>query len=127
MENSLKGKKILIVEDDSSSKLYLNKILTRNGAVVFNAGDGQEALDIVQENPDIEIILMDLQLPVIDGYSCAKILRESGNNMVIIGQTAYGLSGDKARMKAFGFNDYLIKPISQKQLIEKISSYFPDI
>jgi CheY-like chemotaxis protein len=127
MENSLKGKKILIVEDDYSSKLYLNKILSRNGAVVFNAGDGQEALDMVKKNPDIDVILMDLQLPVIDGYSCVKILRESGNNMVIIGQTAYGLSGDKARMKAYGFNDYLIKPISQKQLIEKISHFFSEI
>jgi CheY-like chemotaxis protein len=120
-ENIIKGKKILIVEDDFSSKLYLNKILERSGAILLNAGDGKEALDVVMKNSDIDIILMDIQLPVLDGYSCTKTLRESGNSMVIIAQTAYGLSIDKERIMSLGFNDYLIKPISQKQLIDKIS------
>ena len=119
----LKGKKILIVEDDFSSKLYLNKILEKSGAALFSAGDGREALDQVLKNPDIDLILMDIQLPVLDGYACTRILRESGNKMVIIAQTAYGLSGDKERMFSMGFDDFLIKPISQKQLIDKISSY----
>lgn len=119
--NILKGKKILIVEDDFSSKLYLNKILEKCGAVLFNADNGNEALNLIMENSDIEIILMDIQLPVLDGYACTKILRESGNNMVIIAQTAYGLNADKERMMSVGFNDYLIKPISQNQLIDKIS------
>jgi CheY-like chemotaxis protein len=122
--NIFNGKKILIVEDDFSSKLYLNKILEKSGAVLLNAGDGQEALEMVSNNSDIDIILMDIQLPFMDGYSCTKLLRESGNNMIIIAQTAYGLSGDKERMLSMGFNDYLIKPISQKQLIDKISGYF---
>jgi CheY-like chemotaxis protein len=120
-ENILKGKKILIVEDDFSSKLYLNKILEKSGAILFNAVNGKEALDLVMKNSDIDIILMDIQMPVLDGYECTKILRESGNNVVIIAQTAYGLSTDKEKMKLVGFNDYLIKPISQKQLIDKIS------
>jgi CheY-like chemotaxis protein len=119
----LKGKKILIVEDDFSSRLYLNKILEKSGFILFNAIDGKEALDLVSKNPDIDIILMDIQLPILDGYSCTKILRESGNKMVIIAQTAYGFSGDKERMISMGFDDYLIKPISQKQLMDKISTY----
>ena len=122
--NIFNGKKILIVEDDFSSKLYLNKVLEKSGAVLLNAGDGQEALELVLNNSDIDIILMDIQLPLMDGYSCTKLLRESGNTMIIIAQTAYGLSGDKERMLSMGFNDYLIKPISQKQLIDKISGYF---
>ena len=70
MENEfLKGKKILIVEDDLSSRLYLNKILEKTGAVLLNAGDGQEAVNIALNNPDIDIILMDIQLPVMDGYT----------------------------------------------------------
>jgi CheY-like chemotaxis protein len=121
--DTLKGKKILIVEDDFSSKLYLNKILEKSGAVIFNAADGKEALDTVQKNADIDLILMDIQLPLLDGYACTKILRESGNKMVIIAQTAYALTGDQESMISMGFNDYLIKPISQKQLIDKISSY----
>jgi CheY-like chemotaxis protein len=121
--DTLKGKKILIVEDDFSSKLYLNKILEKSGAVIFNAADGKEALDTVQKNADIDLILMDIQLPLLDGYACTKILRESGNKMVIIAQTAYALTGDQESLISMGFNDYLIKPISQKQLIDKISSY----
>ena len=122
-ENIFKGKKILIVEDDFSSRLYMNKILEKSGAILFNAGDGKEALDLVKENSDIEIILMDIQLPVLDGYACTKLLRESGNKMVIIAQTAYGYSPDKEKMMSVGFNDYLIKPITQNQLIDKISFY----
>ena len=69
MENIyLKGKKILIVEDDLSSRLYLNKILEKTGAVLLNAGDGREAIEVATTNSDIDIILMDIQLPVIDGY-----------------------------------------------------------
>jgi len=118
----LNGKKILIVEDNFSSKLYLNKILENSGAVLLNTGDGRETLDMVLKNPDIDLILMDIQLPVLDGYACTKILRESGNSMVIIAQTAYGFNDDKERMLSLGFNDFLIKPISRQQLFDKISS-----
>jgi CheY-like chemotaxis protein len=119
----LLGKKILIVEDDFSSRLYLNKVLEKSGAILLNAVDGKEALEMVHSNSDIDIILMDIQLPVIDGYSCTKILRDSGNNMVIIAQTAYGLTGDKEKMMTLGFNDFLIKPIGRQQLFDKISLY----
>jgi CheY-like chemotaxis protein len=125
--NILKGKKILIVEDDFSSKLYMNKILEKSGADLLNASDGREALDILDKNPGIDLILMDIQLPILDGYSCTKIIRESGNNVIIIAQTAYGLSGDKEKMISLGFNDFLIKPISQKQVMDKISSYLLNI
>ncbi len=119
----LKGRKILVVEDDFSSRLYLDKILEKSGAVVFNAGDGQEAYNLVMANKDIELILMDIQLPMLDGYTCTEMLRESGQNMTIIAQTAYGLSGDKEKLMSSGFNDYLIKPISRDQLIEKLNLY----
>lgn len=121
---ALKGRKILVVEDDFSSKLYLNKILEKTGAVIYNASDGKEAYDLVMDNSEIELILMDIQLPVLDGYTCTKMLRDSGKNLIIIAQTAYGLTGDKERLLSSGFNDYLIKPISQIQLLEKLSTYF---
>ena len=121
MENKfLKGRKILIVEDDSSSRLYLNKILEKTGAVLFNAVDGQEAIDISMENPDIDIILMDIQLPVMDGYKSAEKIREFREDIIIIAQTAYGLMGDKERIINSGFNDFIIKPIFSQTLIEKL-------
>jgi CheY-like chemotaxis protein len=121
MENDLlTGKKILIVEDDFSSKLYLNKILEKANVRILNAGDGQEAVDVAFENPDIDIILMDIQLPVMDGYASMKKIREFRKNIIIIAQTAYGLLGDKEKILNSGFNDYIIKPILTQNLIEKL-------
>jgi CheY-like chemotaxis protein len=119
----LNGRKILIVEDDYSSRLYLNTLLEKSGAVLFNAADGKEAYDLLMNDSDIELVLMDIQLPVLDGYTCTKMLRDAGKKLVIIAQTAYGLTGDKERMMNSGFNDYLIKPISNVQLLEKLSFY----
>jgi len=121
MRNSLlKGCKILIVEDDYSSKLYLNKILEKTEAVLLNAGDGEEAIDIVRNNPDTELILMDIQLPVMDGYMATQKIREFRNDIIIIAQTAYGLIGDMEKISSAGFNDFIIKPIQSKVLIEKM-------
>jgi CheY-like chemotaxis protein len=123
--NKLNGRVILIVEDDFSSRLYLNKILEKSGAKILNASDGREAFNLVMANQDIEFILMDIQLPVIDGYTCTRMIREAGRKVIIIAQTAYGLTGDKEKMAASGFDDYLIKPISQKYLLEKLNSFLP--
>ena len=119
---ALKGKKVLVVEDDLSSRLYLNKILERAGAVVLNAGDGVEAIRITEENSDIEIILMDIQLPVMDGYTSARKIRELGRPLKIIAQTAYGVTGDMEYIMTSGFDDYILKPIYADQLIQKLAS-----
>jgi two-component system cell cycle response regulator DivK len=124
MENEiLKGCKILIVEDDFSSRLYLNKILEKSGAALLNAGDGQEAVDLALKNSDIDIILMDLQLPVMDGYISSEKIRGSRQDVIIIAQTAYDLLGDKEKILESGFDDYLIKPILAKDLIDKLKDH----
>ena len=121
MENEfLKGRKILIVEDDLSSRLYLNKILEKTGVILLNAGDGKEAIDIALSNPDIDIILMDIQLPVMDGYTSARKIREFREKIIIIAQTAYGLLDEKDKIIGAGFNDFIIKPIFSQNLIEKL-------
>jgi hypothetical protein len=122
-DSILKGKKILIVEDDLSSRLYLNKILEKTGAILLNAGDGQEAVDIVRKEPDIKIILMDIQLPVMDGYASARKIREIRKDVKLIAQTAYSMSGDINDIYSTGFDDFIIKPIYSGQLIEKLSSF----
>lgn len=125
MKNELlKGRKILIVEDDFSSRLYLNKILERTGAILLNAVDGQEAIDIASDNVDLDLILMDLQIPVIDGYASADKIRGLGRKIIIIAQTAYGLTGDREKIINSGFDDYIIKPIYAEQLIDKLNSFF---
>ncbi len=121
MENFyLKGKRILIVEDDLSSRLYLNKILEKTGAVLLNASDGREAIEVASNNPDIDVILMDIQLPVMDGYGAAKKIRELKSKVKIIAQTAYSLIGDREKIISSGFDDYIVKPLFPEQLIEKL-------
>ena len=119
---SLKGKKILIVEDDLSSRLYLNKIIEKSEMIALNAGDGQEAVDIALGNPDIDFVLMDIQLPVMDGYSTARKIREFREDIIIIAQTAYGLMDEKEKIMDSGFDDYMIKPIISQSLIDKLKS-----
>jgi CheY-like chemotaxis protein len=117
----LKGKKILIVEDDLASRLYLNKILEKTEAVLINAGDGVSAVRTAMENPDLALILMDIQLPVMDGYSSTKKIKDSGHNCKIVAQTAYSLADELEKIKSAGFDDYIIKPIFADQLIDKLS------
>ncbi len=119
---SLKGKKILIVEDDLASRLYLNKILEKTEVTILNAGDGQEAVDVASRNHDIDIILLDIQLPVMDGYKTAEKIREFMGDVIIIAQTAYGLVGEKEKIMNSGFDDYLIKPILSQSLLDKLIS-----
>jgi len=121
--DTLKGIKILIVEDDLSSRLYLNKILERAGADLLNAGDGVEAISVVENNNDVDIILMDIQLPVMDGYTAAKKIRELRGDIKIIAQTAYGMSDDMESIIASGFDDYILKPIYAGQLVDKLASF----
>ncbi len=73
-------------------------------------------------NPDIDVILMDIQIPIMDGYAAMKKIREFRENIIIIAQTAYGLLGDKEKILNSGFNDYIIKPILTKNLIEKLNT-----
>lgn len=121
MENEyLRTKKILIVEDDVSSRLYLNKILERTGAVLLSACDGKEAIDIAKSDPGIDIILMDIQLLFIDGYGAAGKIREFRKDVIIIAQTAYSLLGDREKIASSGFDDYIVKPFFPQQLIEKL-------
>ena len=125
-KSKLEGLRILIVEDDISSRLYLNKILEKTGAFLLNAGDGKEAVDVALADPGIRVILMDIQLPVMDGYAAATIIKESMPGVKIIAQTAYGMTGDIESIIESGFDDCIIKPIFAAQLIEMISKHtFP--
>jgi CheY-like chemotaxis protein len=119
----LKGKKILIVEDDLSSRLYLNKILEKSGVILLNAGNGLDAVKIAFDNPDIDLILMDIQLPVMDGYKATLKIREFRKNVIIIAQTAYEFAGEKEMIIDSGFSDYILKPILSENLMKKLESH----
>jgi len=116
--------KILIAEDDESSELFLSTAIDKYIQVVFKARNGFEAVEICRRNPDIDLILMDMRMPEMNGNEATVQIREFNKEVVIIAQTAYGLSGDREKAIAAGCNDYISKPIDLSLLKALIKKYF---
>jgi CheY-like chemotaxis protein len=118
------GLKILIAEDDEISALLLTILVKEFQEQVFRAKTGIEAIDICYKNPDIDLILMDIQMPGLNGDEAARKIREFNKDVIIIAQTAFGLSGDREKAITAGCNDYITKPINKDQLLLLIQKYF---
>jgi len=116
--------RILVAEDDSVSSLTCKRMLEKSGYSVTIAKDGQEALQRLTEQ-DFDLILMDVQMPVMDGVEATKTIRGASNlgsksSIPIIAMTAYAMSGDKEKFLAAGMNDYIAKPVDKAALVEVI-------
>jgi PAS domain S-box-containing protein len=117
---NLEGKKILIVEDEPLSREFLSIILQQVKAEVTFARSGGEALVIYEANPDFDLILMDVQLPDINGYEVTRRIRKQDKHIPIIAQTAFAMSEDYAKCLNAGCTDYLSKPIRSDDLLATI-------
>jgi len=124
LENRIKQLNVLIVEDIFESSKYLEIIVRPFANVIIKAGTGVEAVAACQNNPDIDLVLMDIQLPEMSGYEAVLEIRKFNPEVVIIAQTAYAQRGDREKAIAAGCNDYLAKPISKTDLMALINSYF---
>lgn len=116
-------KKILIVDDAEINVIVVNKLLKKNGFYSEVARNGLEAVEMIKSTNDFDLILMDIQMPVMDGYESTKSIRELGIETPVIALTATALDGDKDKIYNAGMNDYIVKPISQDLLFEKIEKY----
>jgi len=116
--------RILIVEDDISSQLYLSYLVKNLSKEIITANSGTEALEICKNNNDIDLILMDIQMPEMNGIEATKKIREFNKEVVIIAQTVYILSDDRDKTLEAGCNDFISKPIEKTELLELIDSYF---
>jgi len=116
--------KILIAEDDETSEILLDAVVKTFGKVILKARTGAEAVEACLNNPDIDLILMDIQMPGLNGYEATRQIRQLNKDIVIIAQTAFGLSGDREKAIEAGCNDYIAKPINNKQLLTLIQRYF---
>lgn len=116
--------RILVAEDDEISALHLKIILEKNSKELFFAKNGQEAIYICKSNSDINLVLMDLKMPVMDGYDATRKIRKFNSDIVIIAQTAYALPGDQQKALDAGCNEYITKPIDKERLDEMIGRYF---
>ena len=118
------GLKILIAEDDESSELLVAIGIEQYGKEILMARNGLEAVEVCRNNPDIDLILMDIQMPVMSGYKATKKIREFNSEVIIIALTACGLSGDREEAIEAGCNDYISKPIKIHDLLVLIDKYF---
>jgi CheY-like chemotaxis protein len=118
-----KDLKILIAEDDLIADAYLTIIVKKLSREILHATTGVEAVKLSRENPDINLILMDVRMPEMDGHEATRQIRKFNKDVIIITQTAYALSGDREIALKAGSNDYIAKPVDKKILFEMISNY----
>ena len=118
------GDLILVAEDDDTNFFYLNALITRETAAkVLRAANGREAIEVYKANPGINLILMDMKMPEIDGFEATRQIKLLNPNIPVIAITAYAMSGDEDRIIAAGCDGYISKPINKKSLIEKMSEF----
>ncbi len=119
---SLESIKLLIVDDAKDNRVLLEHILKRTGATIEQAHDGQQAIDAInnaiENQSPFDLILMDMQMPVLDGYHATVELREQGITIPIIALTAHALDGDREHCIAAGCDEYMTKPINKDALIK---------
>ena len=122
-EVQLKDLKILIVEDDEMSYTLLTKYVQKISYEVLHAITGVEAVDVCRNNPDIDLVLMDIRMTQMDGHEATRQIRQFNKDVIIIAQTAYGFSDDREKAIEAGCNDYITKPINKTLLYELIKKY----
>ncbi|HCE56415.1 MAG TPA: hypothetical protein DER09_01135 [Prolixibacteraceae bacterium] len=115
---------IIIAEDDEYSALYLKTILQSEGGKIITTKNGNETVEACRNIPDIDLVLMDIQMPDMNGYEATRQIRQFNKNVIIIAQTAYGMSGDREKSIDAGCNDYITKPIKKEELRKLINKYF---
>ena len=117
-------KVILIAEDDNINFLLLKKILELKNYTTIRAVNGQEAVTICSTNPAIDLVFMDIKMPVMDGYSAFEKIKVFLPNLPVIAQTAHSSSEDKERVMQAGFTDYITKPLDKDKIFELLEKYF---
>ncbi|MFV5695826.1 PAS domain S-box protein [Flavobacterium sp. LB3P122] len=123
-EKQIKSLKILIVEDDKISGKLLTQTIKKFSKEILRAKTGIAAVEICHNNPDIDLVLMDIQMPLMDGYEATKKIRKFNTAVIIIAQTAYAQTGDKEKAIIAGCNDYISKPVKKEELIAIMHQYF---
>lgn len=119
----LTNKNILIVEDNLSSHEFFLIVLRKTKVTIISAYDGMDAIKMVKENPQVDLVLMDLKMPLLNGYDATRQIKKIRPNLPVIAQTAYALSGDKEKALQAGCEDFITKPIKQDILFEVLRRY----
>jgi len=117
------GKTILIVEDNETSNIYFEAALRKTQAVLIWAKNGLDAVEMVKNNSQINLILMDINMPKLDGIEATRIIKGMNPEIIIVVQTAFILSGEERMCQEAGCDEFITKPIRLKYLLDTINRY----
>jgi len=120
-EAEFKEKSVLIAEDEEISLYYLTELLKDKFKEIYTATNGKEVIEQLEQN-DIDLILMDIRMPVMDGLETTRQIREKDDKLVIIAQTAYAMKNDREESIAAGCDECVTKPINEEELFTKMIS-----
>ena len=128
LNDVLKDKVVLIADDDVRNIFSLTKALEQHKMTVLPAIDGKEALKVLAENPKVDVVLMDMMMPELDGYQTTTMIREmpAYKNLPILAVTAKAMMGDREKCIAAGASDYISKPVDVDQLISLLRVWLYD-
>lgn len=116
---------ILIAEDDENNLMYLAAVLEEENAKIYESSNGKEALEMVKNHPEIDLVLMDLKMPEVDGFEATRQIKKMRPTLPVVAQTAYAFSEDQEKAMSAGCDDYLSKPIKTQMLLEIVNKYRP--
>jgi len=118
-----KDKIILIAEDVETNFLFLEEALRKTEVKIVHAQDGQEAVDFCKSMEHIDLVLMDIKMPNMNGYEATRQIKSFRKDLPIVAQTAFAMAGEKEQILAAGCDDYISKPIKPKDLLALINKY----
>ena len=121
-DDALVGRKALVVDDDVRNIFALSSLLERHGMKVLSATTGQEAIDSIEREEDLSVVLMDIMMPEMDGYETMQRIRRNGrfHRLPIIALTAKAMKGDREKCLQAGASDYIAKPVNTNQLLSLV-------
>ncbi len=120
---NFKGKTILIADDEEFIHILFRNYLQPTGANILNAYDGEQVLDVLNTHSDVDLILLDMRMPKLNGMETLKVIRDKKLQLPVIAQTAYAFVGDRERFIAAGCNDYISKPAEEGELLLMLKKY----
>ena len=117
------GKTILVVEDNETSNIYFEAAMRKTGISILWAGNGEDAVKLVRDNPQIDVVLMDINMPKMDGIEATRLIKELRPELPVIVQTAFILSGEEELSFAAGCDEFIAKPVRLYHLLDSIQRF----
>jgi len=116
-------KTVLIAEDEEVNFIYLQTALSKTKVNILRAKNGEEAVELARVNPNIDLVLMDIKMPKMDGIEATRSIKSFRNDLIIIAQTAFAMEEDRQNCYSVGVDGFLAKPVRYKLLFDTMSKY----